>query len=128
MTETIMLHPTQTDILLTNLLKGMSFYMYTQIIYSYAKYKFYIESALLRQYSQYIPDIIPNYQPVQVTCYILENEQLSYRTLIIYISNLILQKLDTIKASDIIAINDEDDVEVVKIIEKDAGEICLDNI
>ena len=79
-----MLHPTQTDILLTDLLKGIPFHFYFNILNSYVTYKFYIESAILRQYDKYLSNKIPNFQPVQVTC---KDEKLSYRTLIIYISD-----------------------------------------
>lgn len=122
-----MLHPTQTDIVLTDLLKGLSFYIHFHVINNYVKYKFYIETALLRQYGTYIPNEIPNFQPVQVTCRILENESISYRTFIIYISNYILQKLDAIKASEIIVEDNQND-DIVKIVEKEPGLICLDHI
>ena len=121
-----MLHPTQTDILLTDLLKGMPFHSYFHIINSYVTYKFYIESAILRQYDEYIQNEIPNFQPVQVTCHILENENLSYRTLIIYISDHIVQRLYTIKTNEIIVTDDPDDV--TKIVEKESGHLCLENI
>ena len=118
-----MLHPTQTDILLTDLLKGVPFHFYFHILNSYVTYKFYIESAILRQYDKYIQNEIPNFQPVQVTC---KDEKLSYRTLIIYISDHIVQRLDTIKTNEIIVTDDPDDV--TKIVEKEAGHLCLENI
>lgn len=113
---------------MTDLLKGLSFYIHFHVINNnYVKYKYCIESALLRQYDTYIPNEIPNFQPVQVTCYTLENEHVSYSTHIIYISNHILQKLDTIQASEIIVEDNQED-DIVKIVEKEPGLICLDNI
>ena len=55
-----------------------------------------------------------------------KDEKLSYRTLIIYISDHIVKRLYTIKANEIIVTDDPDDV--TKIVEKEAGHLCLENI
>ncbi len=92
------LRPNHTDILITDLLKGMQFDIDATIQHFKHHIHFFIESVLLRKKDdRYIKEKIIGFTPIQCSCYSLQNDKVNNSIQYLFISDYILEKLDSIK-------------------------------
>lgn len=123
------LRPNKTDNLLTALLKGMSFDIEVYLLLKFKTQKHcFIESVLLREKDNcYINKSIGSFTPIQCQCYSLVNDTVTHSVQRLFISDYILDKLDSIKQKDIQIVTDTE-YNVVTVVVKDAGVACLETL